>query len=159
MEPQESEVNTGGGASIDGNVSVDGSFIGRDQIHLHNYFTGWPIVIALLLLVLISLAIYSISPTTQDPTPSPYFSYKILVQDEASRPLDEAKVTLHIGGDLVLPIERTDATGLAVFSIPIGQKDGAARLHVERVNYKAYTQEISLLEGTLPNRILMEFAE
>ena len=145
-------------------MNAERDAIGRDQINTHsdttinhNYFTGWSVAIALLSLVLISLAIYSMipeSPPTQ--TPNPYFSYKILVQDEASRPLEQAEVTLHIRGDLVLPIERTDKTGLAVFSIPIDQEREPARLSVELVKYKTHTQEISLFKGTLLNLVLME---
>ena len=119
-----------------------------------------PIIVALIGgLALVVAALINKGASTPTPTPaltqSP-FSYQVRVQaEDTGEYLSDARVTIEVAEQA--PIDgMTDTHGLARIIIAPSHAGQPGFLIVEATGYQRHRQHIDLIEGTLPDSVVLE---
>ncbi len=110
--------------------------------------------------VLLAIAIILIVALWQQqdaPDSAGNFIYQVRIRDNVTNSaVENARVTLGLGGDVILPAQYTDVGGLAVFSIKTEYANDLARLSVEKTGYRTDTHSVNIIPERLPQEIHLQ---
>lgn len=110
--------------------------------------------------VLLAIAVILIIALWQQqdaPDSSENFIYQVRIRDNVTNSaVENAKVTLELSGDVILPSQYTDVGGLVVFSIKTEYANDLARLSVEKTDYQTDTHSVNVIPERLSQEIHLQ---